>query len=157
MGFFTWTFNSTQASIGYDRKVILALPDDSFLIEPSYDGYGIINGYDVYDLVVDWNRGTKEAVSIVERHISELKKELEKGPDEFRRQFIEKELPQLSEIREYVSGKTDFLPGTVKKRNVGITLACQDEDLATLKYPIRFVQNKKIPYALLEGFSHSTQ
>lgn len=68
MGFFTWTDalrkprilkNGDYAAkdkIGYDCFAKIVCPDNTEIIENSYEGYGIFNGKDIYDLVVDWNK-----------------------------------------------------------------------------------------------------
>lgn len=61
MGFWTQTYapiNKKAAgkeSMGYDGKkpVVLAIPDGTFLTEEYYEGYGIIAGHDMFELVVD--------------------------------------------------------------------------------------------------------
>ena len=61
MGFFSWKTSDTNKSISniYSSRgtfpVYLLLPDDSFIEEPEYQGYGIFGGEDVYALVARWN------------------------------------------------------------------------------------------------------
>lgn len=69
MGYFTWTFAdkplkykkdgeiSRTCKLHYDGSGYLLCPDHSYFYEPDYEGYGIFDGHDAYDLVVDWNRG----------------------------------------------------------------------------------------------------
>ena len=70
MGYFTWTDARCKKprlkkdgyeyyasdKIGYDCWCKVICPDNTEIIEPSYYGYGIFGGKDVYDLVVDWNK-----------------------------------------------------------------------------------------------------
>ena len=68
MGYFTWTdaakeprrkrdgtiFQTDKIAYGGYAKVVC--PDNTAIEEQSYEGYGIFNGQDVYELVVDWNK-----------------------------------------------------------------------------------------------------
>ena len=67
MGCFTWTLaNRTpkkvrgryaaQCILRYDSYGAIICPDDTIISEPHYEGYGVFDGKDVYDLVVDWNK-----------------------------------------------------------------------------------------------------
>ena len=67
MGCFTWTLaNRTpkkvrgryaaQCILRYDSYGAIVCPDDTIISEPHYEGYGVFDGKDVYDLVVDWNK-----------------------------------------------------------------------------------------------------
>lgn len=53
-----WTFADTGNAEGMMDKgpCYLALPDGRFLHEKSYAGYGIFDGFDVFELAVWWNR-----------------------------------------------------------------------------------------------------
>lgn len=58
MGSFSWLFADTNntKNLRANRRGYLACPDGTFICEPSYETYGIFDGKDIYDLVVDWNR-----------------------------------------------------------------------------------------------------
>lgn len=68
MGLFTWTdANKTPRKtksgdyyaadkIKYDGYAKVICPDNTVIEEPCYEGYGIFNNKDVYELVVDWNK-----------------------------------------------------------------------------------------------------
>lgn len=58
MGSFSWLFADTNntKNLRADRRGYVACPDGTFICEPSYETYGIFDGKDIYDLVVDWNR-----------------------------------------------------------------------------------------------------
>jgi hypothetical protein len=58
MGSFSWLFADTNntKNLRADRRGYVACPDGTFICEPSYETYGVFDGKDVYDLVVDWNR-----------------------------------------------------------------------------------------------------
>lgn len=77
MGFFTWTFANralVETGVGtcfhdyapysklhYGGRGYVQCPDGTVIEEPCYDGYGIFGGKDVFDLVVDWNKGRLES------------------------------------------------------------------------------------------------
>ena len=102
MGCFTFTFAGTNKSMKYYKQVYLALPDGTFLKEPSYDGYGIIAGKDVYGLVVDWNKDTPEAIEIIKDTIKELKAELKTSDYENRISYIKSEIPRLEKFVNFL-------------------------------------------------------
>lgn len=58
MGSFSWLFADTNntKNLRANRRGYVACPDGTFICEPCYETYGIFDGKDVYDLVVDWNR-----------------------------------------------------------------------------------------------------
>lgn len=58
MGSFSWLFADTNntKNLRADRRGYVACPDGTFICEPCYETYGIFDGKDIYDLVVDWNR-----------------------------------------------------------------------------------------------------
>lgn len=174
-----WTYNyacihqkkSTQECMRYDgeKPIVLALPDGTFLEERNYNGYGDICGNDIHELVVDWNRGTPEALAIIDKHIADLKQEqkekLEKNDpdDEFRLNIIAGSLKSLVLMREYIQQPEDnditaeIESKGIEKREVGIQIATYDWELEMLKYPIKFVKNKKYTYDQIKGYSSSTQ
>lgn len=61
MGVFSWMTSDTKKSIsicGSSRgplPVYLVTPDNKFIFEPEYQGYGIFGGYDAYCLLAKWN------------------------------------------------------------------------------------------------------
>lgn len=55
MGSFSWLFADTNntKNLRANRRGYVACPDGTFICEPSYETYGIFDGKDIYDLVVD--------------------------------------------------------------------------------------------------------
>lgn len=170
MGFWTYTYatiskkDAGTESMGYDgrKPVILALPDGTFLDETCYDGYGRIAGHDVCELVVDWNMKTHEALAVMDKHLADDYAErskliMENDPsNDFRIQYLTKEIPQYMIMREYLAGNT-ALPAGMEKRQVGIAIATYDWEQEMLRYPIKFVKNKKHTYDEIKGYSSNTQ
>lgn len=169
MSFWTYTYACIKKkapaceSMGYDgrKPVVLALPDGTFLKEDCYDGYGIICGKDVLELVVDWNRGTPEALAVMDKHIAmkctERADLLTTGKtDGFRLQYLDNEIPWVLHARDYLAGKCE-LTNPSRKREVGIMLATYNWEQEMLKYPIKFVKNTKYSYDKIMGYSENTQ
>lgn len=81
MGSFTWTFAnkpvkildcgeiSHSCKLPYGGYGAVLCPDNTLIKESDYEGYGIFNGKDVFELVVDWNRAHLR--EIVEKRILE--------------------------------------------------------------------------------------
>lgn len=170
MGFWTQTYapiNKKAAgkeSMGYDGKkpVVLAIPDGTFLTEEYYEGYGIIAGHDMFELVVDWNFGTYEALAIIDRLLADDYAERSKlilsdnAADQFRINYLSEEIPKYVAMREYLAGNASF-PRNIEKREVGIALATYNWELKMLKYPLKFVKNKNISYENILGYSSNIQ
>lgn len=55
MGSFSWLFADTNntKNLRADRKGYVACPDGTFICEPCYETYGVFDGKDIYDLVVE--------------------------------------------------------------------------------------------------------
>lgn len=170
MGFWTYTYANinkkaaTAESMGYDgrKPVVLALPDNTFLTEKCYDGYGIIAGHDVLELVVDWNKGTHEALAVIDKHLADDYAErsrliLENNPEwAFRINYITQEIPVYQAMREYLAGNAS-LPSKIKKREVGIALATYNWEQEMIRYPIKFVKTQNRTYDKIKGYSSNTQ
>lgn len=74
MGFFTWTDAKRQPrilkngdyaamdKIGYGAIAKVVCPDNSIITEPYYEGYGLFDDNDIYDLVVDWNKNQLDKI-----------------------------------------------------------------------------------------------
>lgn len=172
MGFWTYTYatihtkNSTKESMSYGgrKPVILALPDGTFLEETHYDGYGHICDYDVLELVVDWNRHTLEAIDIIDKHLAECYQEqkeklVKNNPDDqFRIRILNSEITRYEKIHNYLASPEGTpLPDHIEKRQIGIAIATYDWEQRMLKYPIKFVKNKKYKYDEIKGYSSNIQ
>lgn len=138
MGFFSWKFADTKNKkrLIIEKAAYVLCPDGTVLYEPWYNGYGIFAGKDIYDLVADWNREflSRNPDFIVK---SENKKvcdfvwypkysDLTLTPREIER--------QLREEGKWHSS-TEF-------RDIGISIACEDENNKALPYPIKICQSQ---------------
>ena len=162
MGQFSWLDCITGEQI-IDNKVknVYVLVPKEFqkeygkrIKEWCYDGYGNFGGYDIYDLVADWNR---KYLSKHPEHefgyakiLAEQVKEWQIKRPEYKERIDfkvsdkdwYKDYADLSKSREEVAEKTEC----GEWRSIGIDLACYDEDNATLPYPIKITYNADAIY-----------
>ena len=199
MGYFTFTFANKQLiekSYGYDRSCILgygykgyiALPkgfeklyqDSSILInkttgyafikENYYDGYGMFGTHDIFDVIVDINKGyIKEALE------KQMKLNLEHDKDKVSKEQLKREKAKYNfylEIAEMVdknSNEDEIINKFMKrndmnyefakkewKRYLGIQISCYQRDNELLKYPLKVVSSSRVIYEDLPA-SDNTQ
>ena len=155
MGYFTFTDASVKSpklnrwkgyykkdKIDYCGYIKVVCPDGSCYESESYSGYGGVGGHDVYDLVVDWNKTylmdileqRKEHVfykplkDIVEKYVKS-------GYDDMVTTEFVKKLVKDGKRAEYLI--SDW------KRNIGIMLACEDEDNISLPFPLKVTKKRE--------------
>lgn len=147
MGQFSWLdcITGEQVVDNKRRDVYVLVPKEfrdqygERIKEDCYDGYGHFGGYDIYDLVADWNR-----------------KALSEKPDTFLQWHKAKvsefgwyeAYADLSKSRREVveTMKSDNLPWDDEWRWIGIELACYDEDNESLPYPIKITHDFNAVY-----------
>ncbi len=153
MGCFSWMYadtdNKKALKIGKDGYVIC--PDDTVIEEHGYNGYGIFDGKDIYELVVDWNRkclstkmlrrphkksyGSSESYDRAMKNYNfwcKILKYAKTHDDDECKKLVAKHNESLS--REW-------------KRNLGIKISCYDDQNAALPFPIKITRTKKKHYA----------
>lgn len=162
MGYFTFTLANRQQKIerdgdyarscvlGYGSYGAILCPDGTLIKEPCYEGYGVFDGKDVYELVVDWNRDHlleipklpdfKEWGCYTDRHKAALKAYSEHDDAAFKKAIADlaafgdepamRGVPFSEQVREW-------------KRTTGIYIACSNN--ALLPYPIKIVNCRKRP------------
>ena len=168
MGYFTWTLANkkeetnkygdyrSRCKLSYGGYGAVVTPDNQKIEADHYDGYGIFGRYDVYDLVVDWNRDYLEEI------FDRLKKENPDGfwGDNLRELAIAYQNHDDAKVEEQIRIVSDEMPFLREdwKRNIGITIACDDENNNALPYPIKIVdcRRNKPSYDKLHP-SHSCQ
>jgi hypothetical protein len=89
------------------------------ICEHCYDGYGNFGGYDIYDLVVDWNR----------RYLNQYRKD---------KTFVCDWLQNCGSLKEAFA--------KMEKREIGISIACYDEDNERIHYPIKITHDATAVY-----------
>lgn len=154
MGIFTWTdaqYKKPRMNKwgDYPRKYVveygeyarLVCPDNTILETDCHNYYGTINGYDIYDLVAEWNR---EDIPRLYKAIKEKgKSSLYKNFDEIVKMFHKGIDDNIISNKIKEMGFADFLIHDWK-RTIGIDIACWDDMTDMLKYPIKLTKNKNI-------------
>lgn len=140
MGQFSWLDCKDESQIidNIIDDVYVLVPRDfggGHIKETYYEGYGDFGGRDIYELVAEWNR------SIIPEVISEIKN------GNWKCHTIEGDVQDLYNF--YYYRKTVH-----EKRDIGIILACYDEDNIRLKYPIKITHDKNARYEAC-GYSKS--
>lgn len=134
MGQFSWIYSDTNKQLVDDKEA------DAYLLVPKkfqhkygksiyegcYDGYGNFGGYDVYDLVADWNKDC----------IPEIIRRVKNGT--WHCTVSEKDIENLRYY--YMDEEFDC-----ELRWLGIIMACYDEDNFALEYPIK-ITSKEMEY-----------
>lgn len=124
MGQFSWLDCKTQEQVldNVKRDVYVLIPEafgGGHIKESCYDGYGRFGGHDIYDLVVDWNRNWLEEY---------------RNDSSFKCDWLQKQ-----ESVEKAFEK-------MQKREIGISIACYDEDNERLHYPIKITHDATAVY-----------
>ena len=132
-----WGYYRNQI-IGYDGFAKIVCPDDTEICENCYDGYGMFGSYDAYDLVAEWNR--EDIAEIFEKK----KKEDSWGASLYDIAILFANGVSDEEITEYVikTRKEGTYLITDWKRNIGIAIACEEQDNASLRYPLKVTTTK---------------
>lgn len=159
MGYFTWTFANKRGKLRYDGIGYIALPDGTFIKENSYFGYGIFGTTDAYDVVTILNRPyLKDIFRDIKARKGEIfgesyivpVAEAYQNQGEEAAQKVADEMVKEGKIGQYFS--KDW------KRNIGIAIACDDDNNAALPYPLKITSTDHPgkPYEKLRP-SRSTQ
>lgn len=165
MGQFSWLDCVTKQQIVDNRwkKVYVLVPKEfggGHIEENCYDGYGNFGGYDIYDLVADWNR---EYLSKHPEHVFPhalhradwFADYVKTHPDYSERIYSRvsdmgwySTYADLSKSREEVvrfmeENHCGIYP---EWRTIGIDIACYDEDNSALPYPIKITYDASAVY-----------
>ena len=162
MGFFTWTLankkptylkNGDYASsckLGYYSYGAIITPDNEIIKEPCYEGYGIFNGHDAYDLVADWNR--THLIDIIQ-HPNFVPCPLFPVDNPDYMQIIQAFVDNDETKLQQALSKTAIHDPLIKdewKRTIGILISCEDTNVKLLPYPLKIVNCvRPKPYAAL--------
>lgn len=156
MGQFSWLDCKTGWQILDDvkRNVYVLVPKEfggGHIKETCYDGYGRFGGHDIYELVARWNRWYLEADHVFPHAIERYKfvKEYQKTNPSYEEAIKFK----ASEFKWYSAYTTESLDEEgieyvtgYKMREIGIAIACYDEDNASLKFPIKITHDPDAVY-----------
>ncbi len=151
MGYFTWTdaryenpketrlgLHYANQTIGYDGFAKIVCPDNTEICEDCYDGYGMFGGHEAYDLVAEWNREDIAKIFAKKKKEKAWGSELSDIAELFAKGCSDDEITQYVErTREGSFLIQDW------KRNLGITIACHDEDNRSLRYPLKITKLRR--------------
>ena len=179
MGEFSWLDCQTKEQIINNkvRDVFVLVPHEyggGHIKETRYNGYGDFGGYDIYELVADWNKKyINPEMSFTDTTIPnesqfaglyDFQKETMRkdgiSEDEIKRQDEEKRhtyyLQEVARVEHRKQMVRDFVKlsdkkmiakyGEEYKREIGILIACYDEDNAKIKYPIKITHDSETVY-----------
>ena len=126
MGQFSWLYSDTGKQVLDDKiaDTYLLVPKPfqekygKAIYESCYDGYGDFGGYDVYDLILEWN---KEMIPEIVRRIKSGNWKCNTDAND------------VANLQAYYEGKEI----DCEHRYLGIIMACYDKDNAVLEYPIK--------------------
>lgn len=132
MGQFSWLDCVTNKPIldGVSKTSYVLVPQEfggGHIEEYRYGGYGNFGGYDIYELVLDWNK----------KFIPQYMKLMRNGDWE-----CEPSTEDFENLQNYYEGK----PISCEDRWLGIILSCYDEDNSRLKYPIKITYDPNVTY-----------
>lgn len=148
MGQFSWLDcqdNKTPILDDVREDCFVLIPKEfggGHIVEHCYDGYGTFGGHDIYDLVAIWNReyiasSGKFKLCSWQPYFSDLTLSVEEVLEAWNENYKEK-----------------WGYGGNELRNIGIDIACYDEQNAALKFPIKITHDCNAVYEN-EGPSNS--
>ena len=169
MGCFTWTFcnkpmkkllcgdYSLSCKLHYDGAGGIYCPDGTVIWEPMYEGYGVFDGHDAYDLVTEWNRAQlkelfdKLGAYPLESKLSEF---VQKYSDEQVKAILEGSLnvDGADELRNALGAHFSmnyFVNDWKRHLGIELTHGCAKPGAVELPYPLKIVSTKhpKLAYS----------
>ncbi len=142
MGLFSWMFADldNKENLRIHMEAHVPCPDGSVIYTCRYDGYGHFGGYDIYELAADWNR---EFLSGNPEYIVPSRRAAVKGskPNIMRISdfswypfYADLSLDRKEMVERFNKEKgIDWF----EYRQIGIEIACYDEDNEALPFPIK--------------------
>ena len=197
MGIFTWTdaavkdYKLNKYDDYYRKDVVeyggyakLICPDNSELETQDHNCYGTICGYDIYELVAEWNKDYLSEDNISTKPNNPMRyggfydfeketmkkngmsdHEIEIAENEKRMESFERAVKrwewELKRLLDYKNGSSyEYMSkkyGNEWLREIGIDISCEDKNAIKLMYPIKMnIRNKIHGYENLY-ISYSTQ
>lgn len=148
MGFFSWMYADTNNSenLKIDGVAYLRTPEGEIIVETWYDGYGRFGGYDIYDLVVDWNK-QHLSIDMLEKPERNSWADTPEGEKNYQYWGVQRYNNLCDSLTDFLAGKdNDYMEekyGSSWKREIGIEIACYDKDNEKLPYPIKVFKTRK--------------
>ena len=157
MGQFSWLDCVDGSQIVDDKMVdVFVLVPKEFggghIKEPFYDGYGHFGGFDIFDLVAEWNR--KELTHQMLMPLDPTKWGKDDTP--YYEWAVERHLASLRRMMDFKSGSIPddemeaMHGGEDFKRLIGIDIACYDKQNFSLPYPIKITHDPSAVYEKCE-------
>lgn len=155
MGQFSWLDCITEEQVidNKTRDVYVLVPKEFHdkygerIKETCYDGYGRFGGYDIYDLVAEWNRAK------LTHHMLRdcMTKSWSADDTEYYIKGLRRQIVAADRLYDYKEGKMSDEEMAAKygddwKRILGIDIACYDEQNEALPYPIKITHNATAVY-----------
>ncbi len=162
MGCFSWKYcdsyrngDHKRLRIGNEAYVVFpkdrgacGLPPGVTLYEPSYDGYGDFSGYDIYEIVADWNKPYITEANLI-KPVRSTWSDDESG-EAYYQAAVKRYEKSINRLRDFQDGERDEIMkikyGFDWKRMIGIDIACYDDQNAALRYPVKICRFKKSVY-----------
>lgn len=146
MGQFSWMYadSCNKRALKQYGKAYVPCPNGTVIYENCYDCYGMFGGYDIYDLVAEWNKHYISSDNI-EKPVREQWGDSKQDEIYYQSALKSYEF-QCKRIIDFVSDKSeDYMEenyGNDWKRNIGIDIASINESNAALKFPIKICKDK---------------
>lgn len=162
MGYFTWTLaNKTpvklksgeyaaSCKLRYGQYGAILCPDNTLIKEPCYEGFGMFDGKDVFDLVVDWNKD----------YLTDITKDIPSKystDNDIKKAAVAYQDNKLSDLDSVVARLAKKIPCLKDewKRWVGIMITNGKQN-ETIPYPIKIVSLRRpVPYDSLAPSIHT--
>ena len=157
MGQFSWLDCITEEQIVDDktRDVYVLIPKEfggGHIKETCYDGYGNFGGYDIYDLVAEWNREilSRNPNFILPHQVQKDFHGFSNDSGKVKLSYWYKHYSNLNLTKEEVVEKIkqDSNTNYFEWRDIGISIACYDEDNEALPFPIKITHDRYASYEL---------
>ena len=146
MGLFSWKWCDRKGRLKVGGSAYVICPDGTFIYDGCYDGYGHFGGCDIYDLVVEWNHAHIKRLAENIRSGIPFEHECDLWHEDIFLAYVDSDFDENA-VSKYVRNNypdCDYLIHDWK-REIGIYLACYDEDNASLDYPIK-IASKPVAY-----------
>lgn len=147
MGCFSWMYSDSynRTPLMLNDIAFIKCPDGNIIFESRYQCDGIFGGKDIYELAADWNR-----VYLSPKNIHrEMFSEGEYG-DKMFENSIRGWKRACQRLADFVDQKpVEYMEKIYSeewKRNIGIDIACSNEDNAALHYPIKIFMQETSQY-----------
>lgn len=153
MGVYSWKYCDSRGRMicGKNKPSYLLIPKEfggGHYVAAVYDGYGRIGNAVIYEKVAEWNKDylSKDNISVPDRDHYDASVE---GDWAYMKE-MDRYYDSIDRLDWFISGMSHKYMverfGEDYLRLIGIDIACNDEDNARLKYPIKIAENSNSVY-----------